>query len=338
MHLLFTSTGRRGYLLRWFREALAGQGAIHAANSDPLAAGLLAADHRFITPPIHDPGYIDALLAYCAKHGIQAIIPLFDIDIPVLAKHEALFRDAGVRLVCASLEVATLCNDKWATHQWLVEQGIGTPDTWCTLHDAGAAIADGRLTFPVVVKPRWGMGSIGVQVAHDAEELRLMHGLVLRAVQASYLRHESAGELDRAVLFQAMAGGQEHGLDVVNDLSGRHVATFVKRKLAMRSGETDAAVTVDDPALRALGAKLAEALGHRANLDVDVFVDGDRHQVLEMNARFGGGYPFSHLAGADLPRAIIAWLRGETADHGCFAIRHGAIGVKDIEPRAWQER
>ncbi len=35
-------------------------------------------------------------------------------------------------------------------------------------------------------------------------------------------------------------------LDVLNDLQGRYVTTLVKRKLSMRAGETDRAVTVHD--------------------------------------------------------------------------------------------
>jgi carbamoyl-phosphate synthase large subunit len=69
----------------------------------------------------------------------------------------------------------------------------------------------------------------------------------------------------------------------------------------MRSGETDVAITVKEPKLESLGKMLGEITQHPANMDVDVFFDGTDAYILEMNARFGGGYPFSHLAGVDLP-------------------------------------
>ena len=332
MNLLFTSVGRRGYLLRYFRQALAGQGTIHAANSDRLAPGFLEADRTVVTPLIHDPGYIDHLLAYCADHAIHAVIPLFDVDIAMLAANEPRFRDHGVQLVCSNMSVAEVCNDKWRTFTFLGEHGFKTPDTYLTLSEASQALGDGVLQWPVFVKPRWGMGSIGVNKASSMDELRWAYARVREQVFNSYLRFESASDNERCVIIQSSLPGTEHGLDVVNDLDGNHMATFVKRKVAMRSGETDSAVTVDEPELRTLGAALARALGHSANLDVDVFLHEGMPYILEMNARFGGGYPFSHLAGADLPRAILHWLRGEPAPPECFALRMGILGVKDIVP------
>ena len=69
-----------------------------------------------------------------------------------------------------------------------------------------------------------------------------------------------------------------------------------------------------DPALQAVGERIGRRLGHRGILDADAFVDGEAICVIDLNPRFGGGYPFSHLAGADLPAAIIAWAEGRTPD------------------------
>lgn len=97
--------------------------------------------------------------------------------------------------------------------------------------------------------------------------------------------------------------GQEYGLDVINDLEGNYQNTIVKQKYAMRSGETDCALTVRWEEADKLGKTLSILLHHIGNLDVDVFKVEEKIYVLEMNARFGGGYPFSHLAGVDLPQA-----------------------------------
>ncbi len=338
MNLLFTSAGRRGYLLRYFRTALAGRGAIHAANSDGMASAFMEADHTVISPTISDIGYIDFLLAYCEQHAIRAVIPLFDIDIPVLAAHVDRFRSIGTELVVSSPEVAAICNDKWATHEFLLQHGFGSPRTWLSVEDVHSALESGNLSYPVIVKPRWGMGSIAVHLAYNDAELVVFHERVLREVQASYLNHESSATPDSMVLFQERLAGAEHGLDVVNDLEGRYCGTIVKRKLAMRSGETDSAITVNEPLLQELGTHLSKALGHRGNLDVDVFLHEGKAHVLEMNARFGGGYPFSHLAGADLPLALLHWLEGDVAPPELFAVRDKVVGMKGIDPVEWKER
>lgn len=57
--------------------------------------------------------------------------------------------------------------------------------------------------------------------------------------------------------------GREYGLDVMNDLDGRYRATIVKEKMAMRSGETDAAGTIDNKELEGLGRTLGTLLCHR---------------------------------------------------------------------------
>ncbi len=51
---------------------------------------------------------------------------------------------------------------------------------------------------------------------------------------------------------------------------------------------------------------------------MDVFEAGGRFYLLEMNPRFGGGYPFSHMAGANYPAAVVSWLKGEPFDFSDF--------------------
>jgi carbamoyl-phosphate synthase large subunit len=115
--------------------------------------------------------------------------------------------------------------------------------------------------------------------------------------------------------------GDEYGLDIVNDLDGAYVTTFVKRKLRMRAGQTDRAITVDDPRLAAVGELIGRRLSHRGILDCDAFVDRQGVCVIDLNPRLGGGYPYSHLAGADLPAALIAWAEGRTPDQRWLRVR-----------------
>ena len=143
------------------------------------------------------------------------------------------------------------------------------------------------------------------------EELELSFELSQRRLARTALATVSE---DHAILIQEFIVGDEYGLDIVNDLSGRYVTTFVKQKLGMRAGETDSAVTVASEPLQGLGEQLGRTLGHIGNLDCDVFLADGGAWVIELNPRFGGGYPFSHVAGANLPAALLAWARGEAPD------------------------
>ncbi|WP_251178576.1 ATP-grasp domain-containing protein [Adlercreutzia agrestimuris] len=329
MNILLSSAGRRSYLVEYFKSAVGGAGCVIAANSGDCPA-FYAADESVITPLIYDENYIPFLLDYCEKHDIDLLIPLFDIDIPVLAQHKDQFAALGTCVVVPDYEIAQICNDKWQTVQYLAKHDIQVPTTALGLEQALEMLANGSLQYPVVVKPRWGMASIGTHIATNESELRVLYGIVEREIADSYLKYESAVCIESSIIIQNMLPGQEHGLDVMCDLDGTYQATSAKQKVAMRSGETDSAVVVDSSLLQELGKKLAQVCPHPGNLDVDVFVEGEQAWVLELNARFGGGYPFSHAAGVDLPSALVRWREGEEVDPQMLFAQPGVKSYKEL--------
>ncbi|HOS42326.1 MAG TPA: ATP-grasp domain-containing protein [Armatimonadota bacterium] len=328
MNILFTCAGRRNYLLQFCREALAGRGQVFAADSLPTAPAMMEADRAFVVPRVDDPTYFDVITALAVEHDARLLISLNDLELPYLAREKARLRALGILPVVSEPWVIDTCFDKYRTARTLAEIGLAAPKTYLTLAEARAALAAGELSYPLVVKPRWGTGSIGLEFPQDARELELAHALVSLRLSRTIIADVSAADPARNVLIQERLPGQEYGLDIVNDLDGNHVTTFVKQKLAMRAGETDKAETVDAPALRVLGARIAAHLRHVGNLDCDVFLTPDGPVVLEMNARFGGGYPFSHIAGANLPAALLAWHAGETPDPAWLRVTSGIIAAK----------
>lgn len=330
INLLFTSAGRRSYLIEYFRKSLSGSGKVHAANSSGISTALQAADQSVITPLIYDKNYIPFLLQYCRENQITAVIPLFDIDLPVLARHRKYFEEIGTRLIVANPEIVDICNDKWKTFHFLKEKGFAVRPTFISLSEAVRALQEGVLTFPVIIKPRWGMGSIAVYEAEDEEELRVLYKKVKREIFKAYLKFESEADIEGSVLIQEKIHGPEYGLDAICDLDGNYCTTIVKQKGGMRSGETDYAKIIRSPKLEETGKKIASLTRHAANMDIDVFLSDGNAYILEMNARFGGGYPFSHTAGVDLPLAIIRWLRGEKVESHLLTPTSGIMAQKDI--------
>lgn len=326
MNLLFTSAGRRNYLLSYFRDALGGNGRILAADCCEYAACLQEADEAFVVPRVTEPGYIDYLLSRCIEHDIGMVVSLNDHELPILAEQRARFEDAGIRLLVSDPQVISLAADKLATVHFARRLGIDTPVTYSTLEAAMTGLDHGEAAFPLFIKPRWGTASLGIECVGDREELRLAWQLGLRRLPALGL--SGGGGVQDQLLIQSRLTGHEYGLDIINDLDGKYRATFVKRKLAMRAGETDRAITELRPDLIELGRRIGCSLGHVGNLDCDVFADGDRLFLLEINPRFGGGYPFSASAGADVPGALLAWAAGRTAPSGWANIRDGVASSK----------
>lgn len=328
MNILFTSVGRRTYLIKYFKEALGNTGKVFVANSDCNSPVFLISDEFVVTPLIYDTEYIDFLLDYCKTKNINAIISLFDIDLPILSKNKKRFESIGIKVIVSNENVLNVCNDKYSTYLFLKKNEFNVPKTYISLDEAIS-----NNIYPVIVKPRWGMGSIGIYKADDEAELRIFYKKLYKEIFNTYLKYESSIDNSNAIIIQEMIDGQEYGLDIINDLEGNYQNTIVKKKIAMRSGETDCAMTINMKKLTQIGEKLSVVLNHVGNLDCDLFINNKEEiYVLEMNARFGGGYPFSHLAGVNLPKAIIKWLRNETVDvDKLLTAQPNVIGQKDIE-------
>lgn len=332
MNILLTSAGRRTYMVNYFKQALNGTGKVYASNSI-LTYTLLQADEYVLTPNIYDKSYIDFLISFCKEKSIQAIISLFDIDLPVLAKNKDAFEAAGIQLVVSSFEATSICNDKWKTFEFLSKIGIKQSPAFIRLNEAKKALLEGALNYPLFLKPRWGMGSIGIYKAETEEELEVLYKKLHREIFNTYLKYESAADTENCIIIQQAIKGQEYGIEVLNDLEGNYITTFAKKKLAMRSGETDIAETVSPKPFEAVAKKISSSIKHIALLDVDCFVteNGDIY-VLEMNCRFGGQYPFTHNANVNIPLQIVKWLNHEATDNSLITQKNGVRSCKELSP------
>lgn len=329
-NILITSVGRRGYLVKYFKEVLGEYGQVHVANSSNITPAFQYADKTVVTPLIYDQGYIDFIIKYCKENDIKLVISLFDIDLPVLAKNHKRFERENIKLIVSNEKFVDICNDKWKTYKFLKEIKINVPKTYLNFQDLKKDIEDGIIKYPIIIKPRWGMGSISVLEAENEEELHVLYKKVNQNIKNTYLKYESEIDIKNAVIFQEKLKGEEYGLDVINDLNGNYIRTIAKKKYGMRSGETDCAKTVKIDQLETIGRKISENSKHVANLDVDAFIEDGKAYVLEMNARFGGGYPFSHMADVNLPKAIIMWANNEKVNEDILTPQIGVLSHKDI--------
>jgi len=318
MNILFTCAGRRNYLLNYFRaENVFGN--IIAADLSVSAPAMAAADIALTVPRVEDSKYIAALIEIIRDYEIQLLISLNDLELPILSKSKDKLNELGCRVLVSDEHVIDTCFDKLKTNDFAKNLGISVPTTYSSIDSVKAHLSKGILDFPLVIKPRWGSSSIGIEFPEDEYELELAYNLLNRKLDRTILKDVSTTDREKAIIIQEKVNGTEFGLDIINDLNGEHQAVIVKKKIAMRAGETDKAMTIDRKDLQQLGRQIGENLKHIVNLDCDFFEDdNDKLYLLEMNPRFGGGYPFSHEAGVNLPKAIFHWLNGEVAPKSCF--------------------
>jgi carbamoyl-phosphate synthase large subunit len=312
LNILFTCAGRRNYLINYFKEALNGEGKVIAVDSEHNAPALIDADIAINVPNIYSDNYIDEVLDICKEFNVAAVISLYDLELPIISQHVKDFEKIGTRVIVSNEGVIDIAFDKWKTHLFLREQGLQTPETYLDLQEAISDLNSGKLQFPLILKPRWGSNSIGIEIPQNMEELEYSYLLLKSKLTRTILKEASNQDINRSILIQQKLGGQEYGMDVLNDFEGNHIGVFARKKVSMRCGETDKAISVIDPNITFVGETIGKSLKHYGNLDCDVFVDEGNIYVLELNPRFGGGYPFSHEAGANTVATYLSWIKGES--------------------------
>ena len=329
MNIFLTSVGRRAYMVKYFKEAVGEKGEVHVCNSDDKSIAFYYADKSIVSPLIYSEEYIPFLLNYCQENSIDVLLSLFDADLPVLSENKCEFEKIGVNVIVSDIGIINICNDKWETYNFLIDNGFNSPKTYLSLVAVKKALLNKKIDFPIVVKPRFGCGSIAVSIAEDEEELMFLYKKSMKQIDNSYLKYESK-QSEEKIIFQECLKGQEYGADVINDLNANFKDVIVRKKIAMRSGETDIAEIVHEPLIQRTLEQLGEKTKHIANMDCDVFLVDGVPYILEMNARFGGGYPFSHMGGCDLPKAIVEWCNGEESENSILEAQTNLIGYKEI--------
>lgn len=287
--ILISAAGRRVSLMRAFREAMAEcgiEGQLIAGELSPLSSAAHLADDLCLVPRCTSDAFIPFMLELCQSRGIRLIIPTIDTELPVYAAHREAFRKIGTEIPISSPEAIAIASDKRKTHAFLVEKGLPTVRQ-AEVSDILATPSD--FQFPMMVKPTRGSSSIGISVVDSAEALRL------------------AGE-GRDVIVQSIATGDEYTVSVLVDASGRALCAVPRQRLEVRHGEVSKGLTVRAPELEALAMRCCESLpGAHGPMNVQVFWDQttNTYAIIEINARFGGGFPLAYRAGANYPKWIL---------------------------------
>jgi carbamoyl-phosphate synthase large subunit len=284
-----------------------------AADPNRLAPARYAAHVQAVVPPMHDRGYIPALMDLCADHGVGAVLPLTDLDIEILARARA---DQRLPALVPSAEIARATFDKYEAHLLFGRLGLPSPET---------ALPDGDLDafpYPAMVKPRRGSGARSIHLARDAAEARFFVGYLeatgrdrANATPWSSDVRAPAGE---AVMVQRAMRGAELSIDCLGDSEGRCLNAIPRTMIESRGGESIKGTVVRDTELVELGARAMEALCVRGPATIQVFRDPEVGvAITDFNTRFGGAFPaplYAALPGRTYPELIVRLAAGERVE------------------------
>ena len=317
MNILILSAGTRNKIVQYFKNALSGKGFVIATDCSDLAPAIYEADKHYIVPRMTDEGYIDVILDISKKEKINGVLSLIDPELSLLAENKERFEEIGTTVIGSSYELCEMSLDKFKMFNWLNEHGYKCAKSYMDKEKFYEDLDKGIAKFPVFVKPAKGSASIAISKVYDKETVDLLFS------------H------DQDLMIQEFLDGQEIGADVYIDMiSGEPVSIFTKKKLKMRAGETDKAVSFKDEKLFELILKFVKEAGYRGQIDIDVFeIDGE-YYISEVNPRFGGGYPHAFESGADHMKLITNNLAGKVNDcvigkyeNGIYMMKYNEVMV-----------
>ncbi|WP_240376792.1 ATP-grasp domain-containing protein [Bacillus piscicola] len=314
MNILLTSGARRIDFVNFFRDELtkAGKkGKVIVADPDPNAPSLQAADEGYVIPHQTDSRYIEAVDNLCREQEIDCLVPLNDWEVPKIAAHKRELEKQGVAVFAPDPNIVQKVRDKGKYRELLGSMGIKAPLSYFTVESAEEALKKEEVRFPLIVKPRNGSASVGIEIVDSVEDMAFAYKHAIKTIKETPLDDATSKEAEENVIIQEVIEGEKYSLDMFNDLNGRFVTSLTLKQLEMRGGDVDKCISVRIPELLDMGRKMGEGLKHVGYMNADVFYDGTDYYVIDINPRFGGSYAFSHAAGANIPAAYIAMTAGE---------------------------
>ncbi|MDX3909597.1 MAG: ATP-grasp domain-containing protein [Sphingobium sp.] len=306
--MMISSAGRRVSLLRCFRESAQNLGIdldIFACDLQPeWSAACADADKFFTAPPAESDAFVPAMLEICEQESIGLIVPTIDTELVAYAQAREQFAAIGTSVAVSDLPLVTMARDKLATARFLAQAGIASPRTAAA---ADFLVDQGGLSFPLLAKPRGGSSSRGIAVVENETQIRTL-------------------EAKEPYVLQEILEGPEFTVSIYFDSEGQLKSAVPHERLRVRSGEVEKGTTVRHSLLEEMARQLAQALhGARGALCFQTrMTAAGLPSMFEINARFGGGYPLAHQAGATFTR----WTLEEWLDLPSSATAEWRAGVR----------
>lgn len=297
MNILITSAGKRVILTKKFQETLKrfySDSKVFTTDMNPdMAPAGIISDGCFVVPRVTATDYIDKLLQICKEQKVGIIIPTIDTELLVLAENKELYQKNGIEPIVSDLAFIQACRDKRNTSTFLSEHDIRVP----------APIDKNHPTFPLFAKPYDGSLSKDLYVVRNREELTPE---ILNHPKLIFMEYIDKREY------------KEFTVDMYYGKDNRVKAIIPRERVEIRAGEINKGFTRKNFLVQFLKKRLDYLPGVIGCICIQLFYRKSDHDVvgIEINPRFGGGYPLSYYAGANFPEYIVReYIQGETLEY-----------------------
>ena len=286
--VLFSSAGRRVALIECFRKSAQDAGIdleVLACDVEPdLSAACAMADRAFAVPRCDSDQFVDRMIEIASANGVNLIIPTIDTELGPLAAAAARFSEIGTKVHVSPPGVIDIVRDKVKTAEALAAAGVPVP--WTVSLDE-ARRTDAGIDWPAFLKPSGGSASRGIRVVQTIDDL--------------------PSAPDEPMMLQQLLVGPEYTVNMFIDETGTLRSAIAHKRLRIRAGEVEKGRTERDPVFRQLAEGVFARYRRRGVSCVfrSLLTRLPGPRVFEINARFGGGYPLAHYAGARI-RALAA--------------------------------
>lgn len=284
-NILILSAGRRVELVKSFCFELKNRftdAYVFAADIKPqYSAACQVAHGCFEVPNVKNEAYIAYLLELCKKNNIGIVIPTIDTELYSLSLAKQHFEAEGINIIISSTDLIINTGDKRKSDQLFKLLGIPYPEIYS--HE--------NIKFPCFVKPYNGSCSNGTTVIDKKENLtkKLFE--------------------DNNIIYQELIDSSfnEYTVDAYYNMDGKLICLVPRERIEVRAGEISKGITRKNIIYDYLKNKLNILKGARGCITFQLFarIEDEVYYAIEINPRFGGGYPLSYFAGANYPGWII---------------------------------
>ncbi len=256
-------------------------------------------DKKLLIPQMAeiDDKYIKRLLKIVKSGDFDILMPIGELTTNPITKNEALFKQY-VKIACAPRETYIKAFNKQTTFDTAMKNGIPCPYTRRSDQDIEDFLAHAK--FPIIIKPREGLGSIGFHKFESESEFR------------SWLKDDSFN-VDEYVVQEFVHFENRIGTNLFVDQKGNICSSYavdVLRWFPIDAGAGVLIRTVDAHEVLDYAGKLLKALEWKGFANVAFMIDKNTGEprLLEINGRIPASIKMAYMCGYNISRQMLEMI------------------------------